>query len=315
MMITPHTSFTKKGFKMTYFVSSIFPTRTIQIISLILLFFVLFCGCSGEELGPDSEKETKGPLKIVYVDWSSERASSNLIKAVVQEKLDRECELLSVTLHAMWESLAVGDQDGMVAAWLPLHQEYLDKYREDVENLGSNLNGTRIGLVVPEYVDINSIEELGDHPKKFNGKIVGIDPQAGIMEKTKQAMEEYQLYDFELISGSGPTMTTILEKAIQEERWVVVTGWTPHWMFARWDLKYLEDTRNAYGGKEYIGTFVREGLAEDMPEVYALLDNFKWSPEDMEQVMLYARDEDTDYYQAALRWIEENKALVNSWLD
>jgi len=300
---------------MTYFFSSPLPIRSMQAIFLLLCVFVILLSCSCEEPEMEAEKDTKEPVKIVYVDWASEVASSNVIKAVIQEKLDRECELLSVTLHAMWQSLAAGDQDGMVAAWLPLHEEYLNTYGEDVENLGPNLEGTRIGLVVPEYVKIDSIEELKDHKKKFHGKIVGIDPQAGIMQKTAQAMDEYQLNEFELISGSGPTMTAILEEAIQKERWIVVTGWTPHWMFGRWDLKYLDDPRRVYGEKEYIGTFVRKGLAEDMPEVYTFLKNFKWSPEDMEQVMLYAQEEDTDPYQAALRWMENNESLVNSWLD
>ena len=289
--------------------------RSMLSISLILCIFLLFIGCSQEDSEMNAEKNTQKPVKIVYVDWASEVASSNVIKAVIKEKLDRECELLSVSLHAMWQSIASGDQDGMVAAWLPLHEEYLDRHREEVKNLGTNLEGTRIGLVVPEYVKIDSIEELQDHRKKFDNKIVGIDPQAGIMKKTALAMDEYQLNEFELISGSGPTMTTILEEAIQKERWVVVTGWTPHWMFARWDLKYLEDPRKVYGEKAYIGTFVRKGLAEDMPDVYTLLNNFKWSPEDMEQVMLYAQEEDTDPYQAALLWMEDNETLVNSWLD
>ena len=301
---------------MNRFAFFVFFVRTGKIVLLLLGLMMLCVGCSGGEDPAAEEKETEKPVKIVYVDWASEVASSNVVKAVIQERMDRQCELLAVSVRAMWESLAAGDQDGMVAAWLPsLQKKYLEKYGVEVENLGPNLEGTRLGLVVPEYVEIDSIEELKDYRKRFDGKIVGIDPQAGLMKKTEQAVDAYQLDGFQLISGSGPTMTTILERAIEEERWIVVTGWTPHWMFARWDLKYLDDPRNVYGEEEYIGTFVRKGLAKDMPEVYAFLDHFQWSPEDMEQVMLYARDEDTSNYEAAVRWIEENESLVNSWLD
>ena len=301
---------------MSYSFFSSLSRPLVRTLVILLSVSVLFSSCSRETPEVEPDKESKEPVKIVYVDWASEVASANVIKAVIRKKMGRECELLPVSLNAMWQALAAGDQDGMVAAWLPsLQAKYRDKYGSDVEYLGPNLEGTRIGLVVPEYVGIDSIKELSDYRDKFDSRIIGIDPQAGIMKKTETAMQKYQLDNFKLISGSGPTMTKILKQAIDEERWIVVTGWTPHWKFARWDLKYLKDPRNVYGDKEYIGTFVRQGLKKDMPEVYTLLDNFKWRPEDMEQVMLYARSENTNHYQAALRWIKENDSIVNKWLN
>lgn len=43
--------------------------------------------------------------------------------------------------------------------------------------------------------------------------------------------------------------------------------------------------------------------------------NFQWDPEDMEQVILWARDEDVSYYQAAKRWVQENPEQVKAWLE
>ncbi|MGM0642535.1 MAG: glycine betaine ABC transporter substrate-binding protein [Thermodesulfobacteriota bacterium] len=284
----------------------------------LLWFGSLISGCSGED---KQEKEAgaasaeKAPVRLVYVDWASEIASANVVKAAIEKKLNRECELLPVSLIAMWESLAAGDRDGTVAAWLPsLQARFLEKFKTEVENLGPNLKGTKIGLVVPEYVDIKSVEELKTHGEKFEHKIIGIDPPAGLMKNTKKAIEEYELDGFELVSGSGATMTAALENAVEEDRWVVVTGWTPHWMFAKWDLKYLHDPENVYGDEEHISTIVRKGLKRDMPEVYHLLDNFKWSPDDMAKVMLKAQDEDTGYLNAARQWVEENESKVNTWV-
>ena len=49
----------------------------------------------------------------------------------------------------------------MVSAWLPLiHKAYFDKYKEDLIDLGPNLKGTKLGLVVPSYMEVNSIEDL-----------------------------------------------------------------------------------------------------------------------------------------------------------
>ncbi|WP_372459162.1 glycine betaine ABC transporter substrate-binding protein [Alkalihalobacillus deserti] len=51
--------------------------------------------------------------------------------------------------------------DAAVGAWLPTtHADYYAQYEGDFEDLGSNLHGTALGLVVPTYMDIDSIEDL-----------------------------------------------------------------------------------------------------------------------------------------------------------
>ena len=47
------------------------------------------------------------------------------------------------------------------------------------------------GLVIPDYVTINSIEELNAEKERFSGQIVGIDAGAGIMKATDQAIKDY----------------------------------------------------------------------------------------------------------------------------
>jgi glycine betaine/proline transport system substrate-binding protein len=181
-------------------------------------------------------------------------------------------------------------------------------------DLGPNLVGTRIGLVVPSYVTIDSIAELNDNAEKFDGDIIGIDPGAGLMSKTEEVLEAYKLDNIELMVGSGATMTAALANAIKREEWVVVTGWSPHWKFANWDLKYLEDPKGVYGGEEEIHTIVRTNLQEDMPEVYQFLDNFNWSLEDMQQVMVWNREKEVKPYENAKRWMAENSEKVEAWL-
>ncbi|MFD1361111.1 glycine betaine ABC transporter substrate-binding protein [Lentibacillus salinarum] len=251
-----------------------------------------------------------------YVEWDSAIASANVVKEVIEERLGYTTEILPVSAIAMWESVAAGDRDGMVAAWMPgLHKDYYEEHKVQLENLGPNLKGAVTGLAVPDYVPVNSIEELKEHANAFDNEIVGIDPGAGIMAKTNEAMESYDLNHFNLVTGSGSTMTQTLANAIEEERWVVITGWTPHWKFARWGLKYLEDPRNVYGEGDNINTMVRKGLHEDKPDVYNFLDRFYWESSDMEQVMLWAREVGTTPEEAAERWVRENKATVDTWVN
>lgn len=150
--------------------------------------------------------------------------------------------------------------------------------------------------------------------EKFNGRIIGIEPGAGVMSAAENAIETYGLTDYTLVEGSSATMAATLADAIRNEEWIAVTGWTPHWKFARWDLKYLEDPEGVFGEAEEIRTLTRVGFEEDMPEVYAFLDNFNWPLEKMQEVMVWNSEEGADPYENGLRFIEENEELVNSWI-
>jgi glycine betaine/proline transport system substrate-binding protein len=286
----------------------------LKIIFTMLFFILFFINTLFSTAYAQGEDEPKDFVTLVYVEWASEVASTYLIKAVLEE-LGYEVDVLSVTAAFMWQAVASGDADGLVAAWLPsTHAHYFGAVKDEVDDLGPNLKGTKIGLIVPTYVTINSITELSANAEKFNNKLIGIDPGAGLMSKTELAIEKYNLSNFKLLEGSGATMTAVLADAIRENRWVVVTGWTPHWKFDRWELKYLEDPHKIYGSEEEIHTIVRQGLKEDMPEVYRVLDKFFWTPDQMQQVMRWNQKGDLTPEENAARWVKENREIVDQWI-
>lgn len=289
--------------------------RLAILLTALLSLGLLGCTKQEDETAKQAAAPAKKPVELIYVEWASEIASTNVVKAVLQEKMGYEVKTTAVGAAAMYQALAANDADGMVGAWVPTtHGHYLEEIKGKYVDLGPNLTGTRIGLVVPTYVTIDSLEELNANADKFNGRIVGIDPGAGLMSKTELALTEYGLDNFKLIEGTGATMTAALADAIKNNQWVVVTGWTPHWKFAAWDLKYLEDPKNIFGGEEFVHTIVRQGLQEDQPEVYAFLDKFNWTPEDMATVMIWNEEEGADPYENAKRWINENPEKVAEWL-
>ncbi|MGG1660807.1 glycine betaine ABC transporter substrate-binding protein [Brevibacillus sp. NRS-1366] len=154
----------------------------------------------------------------------------------------------------------------------------------------------------------NSVGAEVDH------KIIGIDPGAGLMKATEKAMKEYDLKDWELVEGSSAAMTAALTQAYKDKKPIIVTGWTPHWMFSKFDMKYLEDPKGVFGKDEQIHTIVRKGLKEDQPSAYAFLDKFSWTPEDMEKVML-AIEDGKKPEEAAAEWVKNNEATVNKWVE
>ncbi|SDJ99401.1 glycine betaine ABC transporter substrate-binding protein [Alkalibacterium thalassium] len=144
--------------------------------------------------------------------------------------------------------------------------------------------------------------------------ITGIEPGAGITETTEQALNAYDnLGDWELETSSTAGMMGQIDSAIANEEPLVVTGWTPHYKFEMYDLKFLEDPEGIYGDSEFVHTMSRIGFEEEMPEAYAILENFSWEVDDMQQIMLDAQDMEFD--EAASDWIEENRDLTDSWVE
>ncbi|QHS21779.1 glycine/betaine ABC transporter [Virgibacillus sp. MSP4-1] len=150
--------------------------------------------------------------------------------------------------------------------------------------------------------------------EKLEYTITGIDPGAGIMGQAKDALKEYSLDNWEIQSSSGAAMTAALEKAIDEKKPIIVTGWIPHWKFMRFDLKMLDDPKGVFGGEEQINTLVRKGLEEDMPGAYKFFDQFNWEPKHLQDVMLKI-EEGKEEQKAAEEWVKEHEELVSTWTE
>src|SRR5690606_8618344 len=99
-------------------------------------------------------------IPLAYVAWDSEIASTHVVGAVLED-LGYNVKLVQLDAGPMFTAVAQGDADAMVAAWLPgTHAAYMEEYGDKLDDLGVNLEGAKIGLVVPHYMDIDSIEDL-----------------------------------------------------------------------------------------------------------------------------------------------------------
>ncbi|WP_265459267.1 ABC transporter permease/substrate binding protein [Enterococcus sp. HY326] len=255
--------------------------------------------------------ESRGTIDLAYVQWDTEVASTNVVAEVLTE-MGYTVNLTPLDNAIMWESIANGEADAMVAAWLPnTHAAHYERYKDQIDELGENLAGAKIGLVVPSYMDVDSIADLTDQANK---SITGIEPGAGVVSAAENTLAAYSnLADWSMETASTGAMTVALGQAIANQEPIVITGWSPHWMFAEYDLKYLEDPEGTMGDDETINTMARLGLADDMPEAYAVLDNFHWTVEDMETVMSAIND-GASPSDAAKSWIADNRETVDSWM-
>lgn len=250
-------------------------------------------------------------VNIAYVQWDSEVASTHVIAEVLKNE-GYHVTLTPLDNAVMWQTVANGNADFSTSAWLPVtHGQQYQKYKSKLDDLGPNLKGTKLGLAVPKYMtDVNSIEDLS---KQADQKITGIEPGAGIMAAAQKTLKEYHnLSSWELVAASTGAMTTSLDQAIKKKDPIVVTAWSPHWMFAKYDLKYLKDPKETFGSTENINTIARKGLKKDLPNVYKIIDKFHWTQKDMEAVMLDI-NKGMSPEAAAKKWVEANQSKVSSW--
>ena len=149
---------------------------------------------------------------------------------------------------------------------------------------------------------------------QINYTITGIDAGAGIMSSTDKALKAYGLEEknWQLQPSSTAAMTSTLQKAIADKRPIVVTGWTPHWMFTKFPLKFLKDPKNVYGKAEQIHTIVRKGLKQDAPQAYQVLDQFHWTPKEISSVML-AVNNGQDPAAAAKAYVKKHPEQIAQW--
>src|SRR5690606_35754265 len=101
---------------------------------------------------------------------------------------------------------------------------------------------------------------------------------------------------------------------INNNEWIAVTGWAPHWKFFAYDLKMLEDPELTYGGDEEIRVIARQGFSEDMPEVAEMLGNMFLTSEQLAEVMYAINVDGVTPEQAARDWVDANQDVVSQWI-
>ena len=249
-------------------------------------------------------------LSIGYVDgWSDSVATTHVAAEVIKQKLGYDVKLQAVATGIMWQGVATGKLDAMLSAWLPVtHGEYWTKNKDKVVDYGPNFKDAKIGLIVPEYVKAKSIEDLKTDTT-FKNKIVGIDAGSGVMLKTDEAIKAYGL-DYKLQASSGAAMIAELTRAEDKQESIAVTGWVPHWMFAKWKLRFLDDPKGIYGAAETVNSIGSKGLEKKAPEVVAFLKKFQWASKDEIGEVMLAIQEGAKPDAAAKDWVAKHPERV-----
>ncbi|MGW2100294.1 ABC transporter permease/substrate binding protein [Streptomyces olivaceoviridis] len=298
------------------------PRPAVAVVGVVVLALVagglgIFGSSAGtsEASGADIGKGKE--IRIGYIPWDEGIASTFLWKELLEERGFK----VTTTQYAagpLYTGLATGQLDFQTDSWLPTtHAEYWAKYGKRLDDLGKWYGPTSLELTVPSYVkDVNSLADLKDHASEFQGKIIGIEPSAGMMGLLKsKVLKEYGLQGgYDVVDGSTPAMLAELKRAYARKQPVVVTLWSPHWAYSDYDLKKLKDPRGAWGEGDGVHTLARKGFAADNPQVGRWLKDFSMTEEQLTGLEAGIQKAGKGKEQDAVRaWLRQHPGLVDRW--
>ena len=163
-------------------------------------------------------------------------------------------------------------------------------------------------------MDVKSIEELNGTDAEF---IFGIEPSSVMMRWIgKEVIPAYGLKQ-KLVTAPTAGMLAEVERLYAYREDFVFLAWSPHWMNQRYDIRYLEDPKDAMGPTNdpaECSTIVRGGLREGEPVAYALMDALELTEEQINGLES-AINEEEDPLAGARRWVSENREVVRPWIE
>jgi glycine betaine/proline transport system substrate-binding protein len=288
---------------------------TVLVTALVAGLIVAGCGGGGESGSQNESKE----LNLAYIEWDENVAVSNLTKVLMEEELGYESvELQLVDVGAAYQSVASGDVDGWQDAWLPGQQNYLDEVEDQVEVFEPWYEGqTKYGIAVLDYME--GIQTIGDLENTDLDSITGIEPGAAFHAQINDTViPEYNL-NMDLVESSTPAMLAEVQRASNNQEPVAFLAWAPHWMNSKYNIRYLEDPKNAQGDFDEpmdVTTIVRTDLADDNPVAYEFMQAISLSPEEINTLEADIQEAGAENPEEGVKaWLEDNQDVVQPWLD
>ena len=259
-------------------------------------------------------------LRLANIGWDENVAVSNLTKVLLEEELAYGLvEISTQDLDSAYRDVASGELDAFQDVWLPNQKDLLGEVAGDVEHLDPWFLGeTKQSMAVPAYMDIESIGQLDGTDAEF---IFGIGPSSRVMRELVggEGGGVIPAYGLEQKLVQAPTAGMLAEVerryAFGEE--FAFLAWSPHWMNQRFDIRYLEDPKDAMGETNdpaECSTILNEDLREEDPAAHAFLDALELT-EDQIEGLEQAINEEKDSLVGARRWASENRGVVRPWLE
>ncbi|GAB7533978.1 glycine betaine ABC transporter substrate-binding protein [Burkholderia sp. 3C] len=251
-------------------------------------------------------------------NWAENIAVANLWQALLTQK-GYHVTLQPGDKAIIYSGVAQGKLDLTFEVWLPSADGApYASVQSRVEKIGPWFPRAALGLAVPDYVKIDSIDQLNANAAQFqhDGKptIFGIEPGSGLMKLTAKARTEYGL-DAAVLPSSEAAMLLALDRAEKRHEPIVVTLWNPHWVWAKYPMHYLKDPKQVYGQPDAIYAIATKGFGGRHPDIARWMNTWKMDDNTLGSLMQAIRDGgESDPQKGVMKWVDANRSTVDGWL-
>ncbi len=301
---------------------------------MLLAVSGIFAGCSNEQPQQetkDQDTQNQGKtenqqisdekaLKLSRVEWPGVTQKSYVLKDIF-ETLGYDVSLEAYTVPLVLKGLETGDLDAFAGTWFQTFGEPLQNRLDagSIKVASVQIENSTYRPAVPTYVfeaGVKSLAGLAEHAEKFDYKYYGIEPGNDGNQIMLDAVENdtYGLADWTVVESSTSAMLAQVESTIENEDWIVFSGWKPHWMNVVLDMKYLDDPEGIWGGDERIGTVVTSSFPEKSPNAFKLLEQFDIDSDIQSAWILEYGKNGRKPEEVAKEWITNNVDLVSEWV-
>ena len=310
-------------------------------------------------------------IRMAGFTWPGAVVVQNLVTHIIESRLGHEVEIVSVDIAAGMAAMCKGDGsiDVQVDLWMPNHQEKWNKYIGDGSQAcviaGKPYLGVQ-GMFIPGYVQdqhgIKSVEDLAkpEVAKLFDGDGDGKGewwPGPAGWGSTNIGLVKAKSYGFDkhidaLVVNEG-AFKAKFQADYARKKPVLFFYWTPEWLFAKYDLRQLEEPSfdgyamdskkgdpaykadgcwDMYHPKEdpdwldkssvtcafpdaSIYTTYSAAIKKKAPDVARLMDQIELNADMVSQLILQKEVDGRDPAEMAETWVKNNPDIVNTWLD
>ena len=337
-----------------------------RVLLALLLGFSLIAGACGSDDGDDAAPaattaapaattaapaaeeaaaaDSSDPIKLPIHNWSSQIAGVYAVGAML-ESTGNSVEYISADSTLVYTSMCEGDMDLVHEVW---EGAFGVAFMEQVDagcviDAATHDAKTREEWWYPSYIEdvcpglpdwqaLNACAEMFATPDSGGkGRFLG-----GPVDWLKGDQERVEGLEMDFIvenAGTAGALWAALEAASANQEPIVLFNWTPNFIEAMYDGKFIEfptfadecrtdaswglnpETTHDCGNPKdgYLKLGVWEGFPAKWPNAYAAVQNMNFTNLDIAQLAMYVDIDGMEPEDAAALWLAENCARWTGW--